>query len=173
MSDEINSLIEEEIVDHTQLVRECENKIHGLGLITFRKTRDWSGFIPDIVTNVGGKRHGWVLIDIVNSPSSLIRDAGGLLLAKATIEMRSSDKVRALCVLTSKNVVETRVIDPLIAQHNGLLWWQPIDYIENLLRWLMRHAFRDFLCDVADWYDETFWGRAGWHKPESSTELSA
>jgi hypothetical protein len=163
----IEKAIQEEVSDHTKLVRLCEKKIHSLGLITFGKTRQWAGFIPDIVTNVAGRKSHWVLVEIVNSQESLFRDIGGLLIAKANIERNGIDKVRAIVALHSKNVTETKAVEQIVHEHclkphEELMYCVPFDlfHLESILHYLSLDAHRALLSQSEDWEADSYWNRA-------------
>ena len=89
-------------LSHDELVNWAKKIIRGMGLIVYRASGAFSkGFVPDIVTNLDGTSSGWVIIDVVNSRDSVLRDIAGLLVVKAFVEETTKNRVyRLICAVT-------------------------------------------------------------------------
>lgn len=144
----------EEYSEHQGLVEQIRGKLHELGLMTWRKSGVFSqGFIPDILTNVGGTQHDWVIIEVINTQESLVRDIGGLLVVLANIE-KTGQSVRRIIVATSRHVEDVSVVSALTEKEDKFRFtYSPTDAsgdVEILLRHLMVEASRDTLAKMSE-----------------------
>jgi len=90
---------------HDEVVEWLQSCIRTLGFIIYSKHGVFcKGFNPDIVTNISGTSDGWILIDVVNSDDSLLRDIAGLQVVRANIESFTNYKVRRLYCAVTQNV---------------------------------------------------------------------
>jgi hypothetical protein len=126
--------------EHDELVREIEKEIESLGLLTMRRAGVFSrGFLPDIVVNVGGGCEDWVIIDVINTSSSLKRDIAGLLTIKANAEKRGYS-IRGILGVCSNRIRTIENYTALIEQFPNFIMVRPPDVKVYLERWMFESA---------------------------------
>jgi hypothetical protein len=167
--EEFSHTANEEVSEHNQIVRKIERIIEKeLGLMKYPKKAPFtSGFIPDILTNIGGTNNGWVIIDIINSQESLVRDIGGLLVCKANAEHAGCGICAVFALATSK-VTDEKPVRKFIdtVQDFNLLIGRPKQNdmffaFSADMRILMWDALTKRLEILNDWYvDSVFYSLA-------------
>lgn len=126
--------------EHNELVRELENEIHSLGLLAMSRAGVFSkGFRPDIVTNVGGCYDDWVIIDVINTSSSLRRDISGLLFTKANAEKKGYS-IRGILGVCSDRIKTAKNYIALIEQYPNFILIRRSDFKDTLKMWMIESA---------------------------------
>jgi hypothetical protein len=148
-----------EISEHNCIVHMIEKILQqDFGLIKHCKTRPFtSGFIPDIVTNIDGTNNGWIIVDVINSQESLVRDVGGLLVSAANAE-DATYGICAVIALASSKVTDEKPVMKLVSQISNfhLILDKPkanfFVMFRITIRELLRDALRDRLNGLNEWW---------------------
>jgi len=128
------------IREHDELVQRIEKEIESLGLLIMRRTGVFSrGFLPDIVVNIGGGYDDWVIIDVINTSSSLKRDIAGLLTIKANAE-RKGYRIRGMLGVCSNRVRTTVNYAALIEEYPNFWMVRPSEVKFCLEDWMVESA---------------------------------
>jgi hypothetical protein len=97
------------------------------------------GFLPDIVVNVGGGSDDWVIIDLINTSSSLKRDIAGLLAIKANAEKKGYS-IRGILGVCTNRIRTIENYAALIEQYPNFIMVRPSDVKFVLKKWMFESA---------------------------------
>jgi hypothetical protein len=139
---------EESDSEHNKLVRELRRQVHSLDLIVYTRGGMFSkGFTPDIVTNIGGTIHDWVLIEVINSQRMLKHDLGGLYIVNTNLKDEGQSIRKNIIMVSSTNITHNQWCDtlPLVEQLRSLrqsnfiaIWSKDVNYFTDFLKQTIR-----------------------------------
>jgi ribosomal protein S17E len=130
--------------EHDELVREIEQEILSLDLLIMSRRGVFSkGFLPDVVTNVGGSNSDWVIIDVINTPDSLKRDIAGLLTIKTNAEKKGYS-VRGILGVCGNRIRTIENYIALIEQYPNFFMVLPQD-VKDYLKMMMFESAKEKL----------------------------
>jgi hypothetical protein len=104
---------------HSELVRELKRQIRSLDLIDYTRGGIFSkGFTPDVLINLGGTIHDWVVIEVINSQRMLKHDLGGLIIVNSNLKAEGQSIRENIVVINSANITHDQWCDalPLVDQ---------------------------------------------------------
>ena len=134
--------------EHGRLVQELRSQVRSLELIVYTAGGIFSkGFTPDIITNIGGTVHDWVVIEVINSQRMLKHDLAGLLIVNTNLKAEGQSIRKNIVVISSPNITHDQWCDtlPLVDQLISLdqknfigIWSEDVGNFKNLLKQVMQ-----------------------------------
>jgi hypothetical protein len=140
---------EESDSEHNRLVRELKRQIHSLNLMPYFRGGVFSkGFTPDIVINIGGTIHDWVVIEVINSPRMLKHDLAGLYIVSTNLQAEGQSVRKNVVILNPANITHDQWLDtlPLVDQLRSTfagIWANDIGYFTSLLKKVVRESLME------------------------------